>query len=290
LSESDAIVRAKARSIILDWGIVRPDQLDVNAIAAEFGLIIVEKSIIGSAARLICNTEGGLIVVNKTIREPGRKRFAAAHELGHFVLHKSQVPIRVCTEESFLNWYSKSDFEAESNGFAAELLMPTDLFHNSIKRQQPSFRIIESLCEEYQTTLTATSIRFVELGGEACALVASQNAKVKWICKSRNFPFRIISKNDQLDPVSCAGDYFRTGAKISEPETVAADAWLEDKNPAGNYSLFEDLRTFESYGMALSLLWLNENKGASEQRSGQRGISESEDPEHFTPDGKRYRW
>lgn len=55
-----------------------------------------------------------------------RRRFTAAHELGHFVLHRESMKrFRIDTDKTLLEADVATDpMEAEANRFAAELLMP----------------------------------------------------------------------------------------------------------------------------------------------------------------------
>ena len=93
--------RAKARAILDEWAIVDPKEINLDLIAADIGLGIVERSIEGAAARLVCNGSVGIVTVNQDIREIGRRRFAIAHEMGHFVLHRKRSPVATCTEKDF---------------------------------------------------------------------------------------------------------------------------------------------------------------------------------------------
>jgi hypothetical protein len=60
-----------------------------------------------------------------------RRRFTAAHELGHFVLHRGEMePFRLDTDDTLKEAESVKDpKEAEANRFAAELLMPEYVIH-----------------------------------------------------------------------------------------------------------------------------------------------------------------
>ncbi len=290
MGEYNAIARAKARTIISDWGIERPSDLDLHAIAAEQGLLITEKAIVGSAARLVCNDRSGLIVVNEGIREPGKKRFAAAHEIGHFTLHRERLRVKLCTEDSFLTWCLDSDLESDSNVFAAEFLMPTEIFAQAAKRKPPSFATIEVLSQEFLTSLTATAIRFVEIAGHQCALVASSDGRVKWFVVAKGFPYRLMGKGNKLDPVSCAGEFFEKGTVSTGPETVPGDAWLEDSSKGQKCTLYEDMKALTSYGTTLSLLWIQQDRNKRNDWFREYYEPSHADPEHFTPDGKRYRW
>lgn len=64
---------SKAQSIIADWGIDKPSEIHLELMAADLGILVVEKEISGSAARLICIGGRAIISVNQSIRESGKK-------------------------------------------------------------------------------------------------------------------------------------------------------------------------------------------------------------------------
>ena len=85
-----------------------------------------------------------------------RQRFTAAHELGHFVLHRSSIGethkdnyrLRA---EGMTNWQ-----ETEANRFAADLLMP----HNLIEQAMDSgTNSVEGLARLFKVSEIAMSIR-----------------------------------------------------------------------------------------------------------------------------------
>jgi Zn-dependent peptidase ImmA (M78 family) len=283
-----ALPRARARKLLEHWDVAEPSDIQLEAIAIERGLVILEKPINGASARLVCTQSGGLIVVDQRIREIGRKRFAAAHEIGHFELHRRKKPMTICTEESFLDWYSQSSVESESNAFAAELLMPEFLFKERCKCDNPSFAVVEKLSDEFQTTLTATAIRFVQVTHHACVLMAGHNGKIRWFTCSGSFPHRVLGKGQELHEYSCAGEFFREGKVSLSPELVPGIAWLEDYKKGERCQLYEDLRVLSSYGTSLSLIWIQDDRNYEDPFRSQNpsGL----DPDHFTPDGRRYRW
>jgi Zn-dependent peptidase ImmA (M78 family) len=287
LLEFHAFPVSRARNIISDWGIEDPQEIDLNAIAAEHGVLILEKPIHGAAARLISESGTGVVVVDQDIKEWGKKRFAAAHEFGHFVLHRNKTPVKVCTDDSFFEWYSKSEIEPESNAFAAELLMPESMFTARCKCRVPGFSIVEKLAEDFETTLTATAIRFTQFTNQACALIASKNSKVKWFFLNELFPYRVIGVGSKVHPYSYAHDFFESGNIPRGLEHVLGVAWLEDVKIGEKCLLYEDARALGSYGIVLSLIWIDEDENKrGEKKKTEHGL----DPDYFTPDGKRYRW
>jgi Zn-dependent peptidase ImmA (M78 family) len=65
----------------------------------------------------------GLIVVNSREQHFGRKRFTAAHELGHHVMHRGATVKEIVDQDVFAS--GRGAEEVEANAFAAYLLAPT---------------------------------------------------------------------------------------------------------------------------------------------------------------------
>ena len=283
----DSIAIGQARSIIHRWGIQHPSEIMLEEIAADLNAIVVERPNIGSVARIISLGENALITVDSQIREVGRKRFAIAHELGHFVLHRKRSPIEICTEASFFQWYKNTTEEEEANTFAVELLMPAELFITLCGNKQPSLKEIARIAEEFQTSLSATAIRYIEYGKTPSAIIAANQGKISWYAVHRSFPYRVKGKGSPLHEFSCANDYFAKGDAPTEAETVLGIAWLEDPDIGGKCYLFEEVIPLKAYDTTLSLIWIRQDDNSSDHS---QFPPSHFDPDHFTPDGKRYRW
>ena len=249
------IANATASRIIKDLHITAPEQIDIEAIAGDKNAFVKYDSIKGSSARLVKHGSVGIISINKKIREQGQKRFAIAHELGHFILHKSHNQIAECTDEMFLNWYKSRPEEPESNAFASEILMPSQIFKNYCRSPIPSFDEIRNLATDFNTSLTATAIKYIDNTPHPCVLVVSENKKVKWIHWRQDFPYRIIPKGSIICEDSCANDFFNKGQVPLNPEPLSGDVWLEDWYDGRQIILYEHAIALSYYNVVLSLIW-----------------------------------
>ena len=112
--------------------------IDVSAIAEELGVKIYSKALAEGVSGVIVRdvqygTASGFAIFVARDEPSVRQRFTAAHELGHFVLHKGQIGDRI--EDNYLlrsNRLSNAQ-EVEANKFAAELLMPFRLIESEMK-------------------------------------------------------------------------------------------------------------------------------------------------------------
>ena len=159
-----------------------------------------------------------------------------------------------CGEKQFVLWYkSQNDKEVEANLFAAELLMPEGMFRRKLEKTVPSFELIERLADEFQTTLTATAIRYIDLCEEQCAIVFSTGGKVIWSRRSPDF-HRWIAPGKNVSSYSLAADFFERGHLSDKMETVRRDAWVEEASE--RETIKEQSRALRSYHSVLSLLWI----------------------------------
>ena len=70
------------------YGFSHPSEIDLESIAMDRGVLVVYGRLHGCEARLVRKgRSAGLIRVRDDIPAPGQKRFALAHDLGHWELH-----------------------------------------------------------------------------------------------------------------------------------------------------------------------------------------------------------
>lgn len=252
-----SIPRIKACAVIKELKIREPSEISIEDIAWTRGALVIQNGLRGADAILV-HTPGvrpAIIRVNKQIAPEGRKRFAIAHELGHYELKHNPGSPTECSERDFLLWYkSQNEKEVEANLFAAELLMPEALFRPRLEKALPSMDLIGSLADQFQTTLTATAIRYADLCEERCALVLSTGGKVVWVRRSPDFD-RWISPGHKLSPNTHAIDFFRHGILSGKMETVRLDAWVEGSTSELD-TIKEHSRPLSSYNSVLTLLWI----------------------------------
>lgn len=130
-------IKNKVEELLKDSDLSK--SVDVEAIAAKLGITITHLDF-GDvcSASLIVKDKKCYIGVNS--KEPScRQRFSIAHEIGHYLLHKSHFDF--LGKEQFINCDDVSSkgcdpLEIEANAFAAELLMPEDKFRAKWKEYQ----------------------------------------------------------------------------------------------------------------------------------------------------------
>lgn len=251
-----AIVRA--REIISELYIEKPEHIIIEDIAAIRGALVKETSMKGADGRLASLDSRGIISIREDIDIPGKKRFVMAHELGHFELHRGKVFNINCTDEGFLSWYKGNPIEIEANYFAAELLMPEDIFNSRIEGKDISKELIESLASEFSTSLTATSIRFVTLQPEY-ALVFSQDLKIKRFIADPDYFPHYINIMGTVHSDSMAYDYYHGLDLPNKLFPIETHAWIETRYPLRGQLKELAIPLGKNYNHVLSFLYVEES-------------------------------
>lgn len=278
----------KAMELIQSLYIRNSAEIYIRDIAMSLGAFVRERILYGCEARLVRKANVGIISVNGLIPEVGRKRFAIAHELGHFILHTGSQLIQ-CSEDDMYIWKESKKREIEANEFAASLLMPSEIFTRFLRSGQPTIDKIIEIAKEFRTTLTATALRYTSLSKEPCALVVSKDGFIKWYNKSGSFKFH-VKVGKKLHPETYAFDFFDGVDLPTQPESVPAYAWLSGEIDEES-DIFEQSFSLGGYGIVFSLLWIYDEIKTVYRRYEDK----SDEPEFdltnpFTPDGKRWQW
>jgi Zn-dependent peptidase ImmA (M78 family) len=246
---------ARAMKLWARFGFAEPTDLVLEDLAFALGVVVIEGRLDSAEARLIRNRDKGLIRVREDISEAGRKRFAIGHEMGHWELHAGVSQVFSCTSEDMLAGYKGSAHEIEANLFAAELLMPQSLFRRRAGANDPSVPVLRDLATYFQTSLTATALRFVETADEKYAMVVVEDGRVRWWRASEAFGGFWLDPKTVVQPDTVVGSVLNGEPLPTRAEKVDGEAWLGSKAASIAESLFEVAVPLTSYGQIISMLW-----------------------------------
>jgi hypothetical protein len=238
------------------YGLSSPSQLVLEDLAFARGLVVVDGPLDSADARLIRGGKRGLVRLSDRLANTGRRRFALAHEIGHWELHKAISQLGACTDAEMRQDYRGSDHEVEANWFAAELLMPAHLFASCIKGTVPDGSIIKSLAAQFDVSFTAAAVRYVELSNGYCVFVLSERGRIKWWRCSRSLdgPFWLRS-GIAVPPRSLAGKYFAGEPVVDESQTIGMVEWT-DQFPDYAEEALEAMIPLGNSGAVVTMLWL----------------------------------
>jgi hypothetical protein len=271
-----------ARTLIDELGGPR----DPEAIASELHLEVREVESSGFDGALVrpINLPIGTILLRDSIREPGRKAFTIAHEIGHFVLPGHEQAQLVCSTEDIGNWSDQTkELEREADEFAAELLMPSPVVQPIVQTALPSLSLIEKIADVCKSSLSAAAWRYCDVTSQRCAVVWSTRGVVSWWKRSEEFGYW-ITKGAQIQRGTFAFDCYSSEPVPNEPRPIQASLWIESSAIIPEAHLREQSKFLTSYESVISLLWIDQ---CIEQDSNE-ALLEELDPTEFTVGRKRW--
>lgn len=252
-----------ARAVRDAIGLRHPTELELEVVAYMRGALVRGTPMNGARANLLrtgaarqrdgtldTHIQGVISVADQLPHE--QRRWAIAHELGHFEAHPDVNYLGFCTGDDLRSDYMSSGREPEANAFAAELLMPEQLYRKRVDGvAKVTWEPVMALASEFQVSLTAAALRFVSLTGERLALYVCKAGKVAWSSGTRDFGRR-LPKTSVLSQWSLASDYFTKGRVPAHAETVSAEAWAP--NAHDGEEVTEHAFVLESYQTVMSLV------------------------------------
>ena len=156
---------------------------------------------------------------------PRRRRFTAAHEFGHYLLHRQKYPDGLRCDEAAVDGRNGVEIEREANEFAATLLMPLDDFRRQISAKDvPDFDQLSACATRYDVSLVATILRWLRYTDRRSMIVVSRDGFMKWAWSSV--------------PALRSGRYFRTSGppvEVPSPSSVGRAEFTDETRSGVNY-------------------------------------------------------
>ncbi len=244
-------------------GLDDPTEIPLHIIVQGLGAYYEEKPLKKCEGRIVSNGSSTIITINSNITIEGKKRYALAHEIGHFAMHRDSIPIISDSELNFVDWLKRGPHEQEANEFASEFLMPRSIFQLECKKKKMSPELIKALASRFQTSLTSTILRYVQFGNHEVCVVYCSNNKMKWWKKSNDFyPFLNFEYNTAPPAGSVAYEMFTKNTFYSDNEQrqqIWKSDWFRMKDDEIDVPFFEFCIFVPSYNYTLSIIW-EENK------------------------------
>jgi Zn-dependent peptidase ImmA (M78 family) len=193
------------------------------------------------------------------IESEGFRRFSIAHELGHYFMpeHMEQV-LANGPHQSRAGFGSRDPYEQEADFFAAALLMPTRLLRPVMNRSGDGMAAVQATATTCVTSLTASAVRYAQVGRNAVAVVLStegvidfcmfseamKEAKVRWLKPGTPVPGGTVTE-----------EFGRDKANIAQGRSASGEIGLGDwfESPK-SHKVSEEVVGLGSYGKALTIV------------------------------------
>lgn len=256
---------ATARKILDECGIEDATEIPLELLVAGRGATLLETPMKNADGRIVHGKYRSIIKINSNIPYEGRKRFATAHELGHFELHKD-YPIH--NDSKSLDWFDdalkklktgKQEFEA--NEFATELLMPKSVFLKEAQYKPFSPDLLRNLAERFKTSITSVAYRYRECNLHPICLFFVSDGIVKYWKKSDDFKLWIPDCN-KLPPPSDSvameyieNDYQQIYTREESQQDIFKSTWFDVKENQEDSPFYEYCITTTNYKTILSVVW-----------------------------------
>jgi len=242
-----------------------PVPVPIQELCARLGIIGIEdldtEGFEGGLVTDAKRSDGTILV--KRGGEP-RRRFAIAHELGHFLmahhvpdqpgqfLCKSADMLRPTAKEG--DWRQRR--EVEANRFAALVLMPPHRLRGAMAAfREPDLQHVLGLARVFAVGKEAAARAYVQYHPGRIAIVVAGNGRVQRCYRSLSFPDIICGADS---PVPSGSLYHSTPHRPNNVSAIAAcspDLWIDLKRDLRAPSLSEQVY-LQPNGFALILLRL----------------------------------
>ncbi len=231
--------RREAEKLLEEFGVLSPEDIRLEDIAHALGIRVEDGGLSGSSARLTHVGGRAVMRVNADERHRGRRRFSIGHELGHFRLHRNGRLLNVCAEADMESWHSSERLERGANVFSANLLIPAAMMRRHPEWTSPRWPVVKEISATFEVSLTAAAIRAIELADIPCALVMSEDARIRWAATSEHF-WPDLNQDGFVHRASQAAQVHRSRTLFDDVELVDADRWIHH-----DCALGEDAELYE---------------------------------------------
>jgi Zn-dependent peptidase ImmA (M78 family) len=203
-------------------------------------------------------------------RPEGRVRFSIAHELGHFYIpeHRQRL-LKGDLHNSQSDFRSKDPHELEADEFAANLLMPKELFVAEVRRFRQRVCTLAEICkmadQRFHTSVTSTARRYCQCDIEACSIVVSKNGIVRWAMHSEDMRARnmkYVPFGKSIPAMSKTASLLESIHETDVPDPVEGavdpEVWFE--KPYYRKGLWEEAMLLGNTGLVLTYITLEDSE------------------------------
>lgn len=215
-----------AERILLELGIQRPKEIDLEAIAWILGAAVTYRPLEKCEATIVGSERRAVISVNSRAI-PVRRRFSLAHEIGHWHHHRGRVLF--CGPRDIENpAHNELNPESQADRFASDLILPNFMFVPRIaKMKRLALSSIREIADEFDASMTATILKLVDCNRFPIAAVCHNKQRRRWFKRAPMIAGWWFPK-EELDQESIAFEMlFGKEAESRHPRLTGADAWFD---------------------------------------------------------------
>lgn len=255
----------KAKEILELIGFDEITALPIKDLLAGFDIIYIEEILNGSDGVIIRGKSKTIIKVDASISTLQRKRFVAAHELGHFFLH-DKLEFHL-DDEKTLSWnrleevHKRGKQEIEANDFAGELLMPERVFRDFLAKKSFGPHLIKETSERFNTSITSVIFKMLTLNIAPFFVVFTTDGIVQYWRRTDDFK---CFTNDitKIPPpeFSVAKEYIDADYEFiysgsEKAQSIDKSTWFKLSDWDEDIEFFEYCIPTRQYKTIISVIW-----------------------------------
>ena len=247
-------------------GITEPHEIDIEAIAWHLGAKIKYCQVDGCEACILAGKDRAIIRISDKVRRQ-RQRFSIGHELGHWCHHRRRA--LYCKPEDIGSLgtgkpSAKRTEEKVADAYASNLLMPWKVFKPVANQfDRLNFDTVKQMATAFETSLTATAIRLIDMDHTPSLLLSYGPKGRKWFVRSKSVPERWFPRDEVHRDSPSFDVLFGRAPESKAARKVEADTWF-DRNEADRYEITEQTMRAPD-GSILTLLVIKDDGMLSDE-------------------------
>nr|WP_294860517.1 ImmA/IrrE family metallo-endopeptidase [uncultured Fluviicola sp.] len=187
-----------------------------------------------------------------------RGRFTLAHELGHYFIENHRIGLinGLLKPHGSINRTKQSErIEREADYFAACLLMPENDFKKEVQGKKFDFNVLEHLKDSFNVSLTATALRYKDIGNNEIMVIYAVDGKIKWKFESERFPYKYLAEKYPNIPENTLMDQcFKGKANAGTTADIWAVEWFDNVSQQSLQKKFKE-HCIMHENKVLSVIW-----------------------------------
>lgn len=232
---------SSAERLLWGYGVTAPSHIDLDGIAQNKNAEVVYRQLDGCEARLVACGDRAIISINRGSPE-GRQRFSLAHELAHWICDRHTGSFLCAQEDIGPQSVAAKSTEAQANGYASQLILPSYLVDPWAKDKTVSLEVADALAADFRTSLTAAVIKLVKRSTNAVAIACHNQTKLIWHQRSASFSSDFYVVNELHQETDAFTMVFSEKRGMTKLKKEAANRWLRGPNAYRHYVQTQSIR------------------------------------------------
>ena len=177
-----------AERLLLQLGVSKPEQIDLDAIAWHLGAAVKYRHMDNADATIVGSSKRAVIAINSSIKSSSRKRFSLGHELGHWHHHRGRVLF--CGPADIGNFAGGAlDPERQADAFASDLILPSYLVRPRINKLKKAALVhAREIAEEFNASMSATLLKILNEDRFPILVVCHGKDRRHWFRRANMVP------------------------------------------------------------------------------------------------------